>query len=86
MTGFLNEKEFSRKSFVKGGGAMTGGISAATDSVSRSLTGSTIFGVTKSGADCFGNDGGGAGAKAWIFSSIVFVGAGGVCRSRTSSD
>jgi len=29
MTGFLHEKEFSRKSFVKGGGALIVGLSTA---------------------------------------------------------
>ena len=29
MTGFLHEKEFSRKSFVKGGGALIVGLSIA---------------------------------------------------------
>ena len=28
MTGFMHEKEFSRKSFVKGGGALIVGFSA----------------------------------------------------------
>ena len=29
MTGFMHEKEFSRKSFVKGGGALIVGVSAS---------------------------------------------------------
>jgi nicotinate dehydrogenase subunit B len=41
MTGFLHEKEFSRKSFVKGGGAMIVGFGLASAAVAGKVQGAT---------------------------------------------
>ena len=44
MTGFLNEKEFSRKTFVKGGGALVVTVAAASAAGKASAaTGLTPF-------------------------------------------
>jgi hypothetical protein len=46
MTGFMHEKEFSRKSFVKGGGALVIGFSilgAGTAGKAAAATGNTPF-------------------------------------------
>jgi CO/xanthine dehydrogenase Mo-binding subunit len=52
MTGLMHEKEFSRKSFVKGGGALVVGFSAlgAIAGKAQSATGNTPFG-SRSGTD-----------------------------------
>ena len=47
MTGLLHEKEFSRKSFLKGGGAVVAGLAVAP--AASAATGNTPFG--KRGAD-----------------------------------
>src|SRR3954447_26445595 len=42
MTGFMHEKEFSRKSFLKGGGAVVAGLAVAP--AANAATGNTPFG------------------------------------------